>query len=197
MKIKRFAVGDLQANGYIIYQKDGGDCYIIDPGYDPNRFIQFVDEHQLNVLGILLTHRHYDHVGAVKKIKELKNCPVYMHGGDVGRYKGDIDVVMEDGDIFMLEDEAIKVLHTPGHSEGSVCFFSDKSKVVFTGDTIFDTDIGRTDLEDGDPYKMLATMKNVVNAWDNDITIYPGHDESCSMKFVREMNAEFIGAMAM
>ena len=197
MKIKRLAVGSLEANGYIIYQKEGGDCYVIDPGYAPDKFIKFIDENKLNVIGILLTHHHYDHVGAVKKIKEIKGCPVYLHRKDLKMYKAQVDAVMEDGDIIMLEDETIKVLHTPGHTEGGVCFFSEESKLVFTGDTIFNVDIGRTDLQDGDPYKMLATMKNIVNAWGNEITIYPGHGDPCDMKFVRRVNREFIDAIAM
>jgi len=197
MKIKRFAVGGLEANGYIIYQKEGGDCYVIDPGYEPDKFIKFIDENKLDLIGILLTHHHYDHVGAVNKIKGLKDCPVYMHRNDTDMYRAKVNVVMEDGDMIMLENEAIKVLHTPGHTAGSVCFFVEKSKLVFTGDTIFNVDIGRTDLHDGDPYKMLATMKNIVNSWDNEITIYPGHGDSCNMKFVRKMNSEFIDAMAM
>ena len=197
MKIQRFAVGSLEANGYVIYQKEGGDCYIVDPGYSPDKFIKFIDENGLNLKGILLTHHHFDHVGAVKKIKAIKDCPVYLHRNDVDMYRDIVDVQMEDGDIIMLEDEAIKVLHTPGHTEGGVCLHSEKSKVVFTGDTIFNVDIGRTDLKDGDPYKMLATMKNIVDKWDNETHIYPGHGDPCSMKFVRNNNSEFLEAMAM
>ena len=197
MKVKRLAVGSLEANGYIIYQKEGGDCYIVDPGYSPDKFIKFVDENKLNVIGILLTHHHYDHVGAVNKIKELKKCPVYIHRNDLKMYRSKVEVEMKDGDIIMLEDEAIKVLNTPGHTEGSVCLFSEKSKLVFTGDTIFNVDIGRTDLQDGNPHKMLATMKNIVDSWGDEITIYPGHGDSCDMKYVRKVNTEFIDAIAM
>jgi glyoxylase-like metal-dependent hydrolase (beta-lactamase superfamily II) len=197
MKIKRLVVGDLESNGYIIYQKEGGNCYIIDPGYNPDKFIKALKEHKLNIIGILLTHHHYDHVGAVKKIKELKECPVYLHRGDLDMYKADVDIVMEDGDTISLEDETIKVLHTPGHTEGSVCFFSEKSKLVFTGDTIFNVDLGRTDVRDGDPRKMSASMKNVVNLWDNEIMIHPGHGDPCNMKFVRKMNGEFMDALSM
>jgi len=197
MKIQRFIAGALEANGYVIYQKEGGDCYIVDPGYAPNNFVKFIDENKLNLKGILLTHHHFDHMGAVKKIRAIKDCPVYLHRLDVDMYKDPVEVQLEDGDIIMLEDEEIKVLHTPGHTEGGVCFHSEKSKVVFTGDTIFNVDIGRTDLQDGDPYKMLKSMKNVVDKWDNETHIYPGHGDPCSMKFVRSNNSEFLEAMAM
>jgi glyoxylase-like metal-dependent hydrolase (beta-lactamase superfamily II) len=197
MKIKRLIIGGLETNGYIIYQKEGGDCYVIDPGYNADKFIKFMKENKLNIIGILLTHHHYDHVGAVKKIKELTECPVYLHRNDLDMYKGHVDVVMEDGDTIKLEEEVIKVLHTPGHTQGSVCLFSEKSKLVFTGDTIFNVDLGRTDLSDGDQYKMLATMKNIVNLWDNEIMIHPGHGDPCNMKFVRKENREFIDAIEM
>jgi len=195
MKIKRFAVGVFEANGYVIYQENGGDCYIIDPGYAPEQFITFIDKNELNVIGILLTHHHYDHVGGVSKIKAPKGCSVYMHRKDIEMYGAEVDVVMEDGDVIMLEGEEIKVLHTPGHTEGGVCLFSEKSKLVFTGDTIFNVDLGRTDLADGDPYKMLATMKNIVNTWGDEIMIYPGHGDPCDMKFVRRVNTEFLDAI--
>jgi len=197
MKIERFAVGSFEANGYVIYQEKGGDCLIIDPGAAPGQFIDFIDRNELNVIGILLTHHHFDHVGAVKKIKALKGCNVYLHSKDLKQYGAEVNVVMKDGDMIMLEDEAIKVLHTPGHTEGGVCLFSEKSKLVFTGDTIFNVDLGRTDLEDGDPYKMLATMKNIVNTWEDEIMIYPGHGDPCDMKFVRRVNMEFLDAIAM
>ena len=197
MKIERIINGMLEANGYVLYQKEGGDCYVVDPGSGPEKFIKFIDENKLNLKGILLTHHHGDHTGAVRKLKDAKDVSVYMHGKDADMYRGGVDVFIEDGDVIKLEDEEIKVIHTPGHTEGGVCFFSEKSKLVFTGDTIFNVDLGRTDLQDGDPYKMLATMKNIVDSWDNEVTIYPGHGDWCSMKFVRKSNSEFIDAIAM
>ena len=78
---------------------------------------------------------------------------------------------------------------------GSVCFLSEKSKVIFTGDTIFDTDLGRTDLEDGSPEAMIQTCRNVINHWSNEYTIYPGHDGSATMKQVRKYNQEFLDCL--
>jgi len=197
VKVKRFVIGGLEENGYVIYQKEGGNCYVIDPGGDADKFIKFIDENKLNLAGILLTHHHYDHVGGVNKIKSAKDGPIHMHTNDIDMYKAEVDVALKDGDIIMLDGEEIKVMHTPGHTEGGICLYSEKSKLAFTGDTIFNVDIGRTDLADGDPDKMLATMKNIIDLWSNEITIYPGHGDSCNMKFVREHNGEFIDAIAM
>ena len=192
MKIKRLICGGLESNGYIIYQKEGGDCYIIDPGYNPEKFIKTMKESRLSPIGILLTHHHYDHVGGVKKIRELKGCPVYMHLEDVDMYRDEVDVVMKDGDVLMLGDEGIKVMHTPGHTQGSVCFYSEKGKLAFTGDTIFNVDLGRTDFKDGSSRRMEESIRDVVNLWANEIMIHPGHGDPCNMKFVRKVNREFI-----
>lgn len=196
MKIKRFINGALEANGYVIYEKNGGQAFIIDPGYNGKIYEDFVNEHNLELLGILLTHHHYDHIGAVEKIKSDTRVPVYLHRGDLPMYKGDVDIVLDGGEVIKFDNEELKVVHTPGHTKGGVCFLSEKSKVIFTGDTIFNVDIGRTDLpDDGEPYVMKDTMNDIVNTWSNEMTIYPGHGDSANMKFVRAHNTEFTDAL--
>lgn len=192
MRIKRIVGGNLESNGYIIFQKNGGNCFVIDPGYNADKFVKQIKEEKLKLTGILLTHHHYDHTGAVERLRELKECPVYMHWGDLDMYKSKVDVTMEHGMTLDLDGEEIIVLHTPGHTEGSVCFYSAKSRLAFTGDTVFNTDLGRTDLKDGSDYKMENSIKEIINKWENDITIYPGHGDSCNMKFIRRYNREFL-----
>lgn len=196
LKIKKIIGGSLEANGYVIYHNDNGEAFIIDPGYNAKRFTDFAKEHNLKIKGILLTHNHYDHVGAVEKLRGDINSPVYMHRADLPGYGGEVDEVLEGGETLLLDSEKINVIHTPGHSRGGVCYFCPESKLVFTGDTIFNIDIGRTDLKgDGEPYVMKDTMNNIVNKWKNDITIYPGHGDSANMKFVRANNREFTDAL--
>ncbi|QAT43210.1 MBL fold metallo-hydrolase [Aminipila luticellarii] len=192
MKIKRIVGGNLESNGYILFQREGGSCFVIDPGYNADQFVKQIKELHLKTKGILLTHHHYDHTGAVERLRELEGCPVYMHWGDLDMYKAHVDTVLEHGMKLDLDGEEIMVLHTPGHTEGGVCFYSEKSRLVFTGDTIFNVDLGRTDLKDGSEHKMKESIKNVVNKWENDIQIYPGHGDSCNMKFVRKYNREFL-----
>lgn len=192
MKVKRFIGGVLESNGYVIYQREGGEGFVIDPGYNSKVFINYIDDYALKPKGILLTHHHYDHVGAVKKLKAICDCPVYIHRGDGDMYRDEADVYMEDGDILKLESESIQVVNTPGHTKGSVCFYCPESKLAFTGDTVFDTDIGRIDLEGGSEKDMVESILTKINKWDNDIHIYPGHGDSCSMKKVREKNEEFL-----
>ena len=195
MKIKRFMCGPILEDGYIIYHQDGGGCYIIDPGYQPKGYLDYLRDHSLTCRGILLTHHHDDHTGAVDTLADALECPVFMHELDTYRYRGRVDHALSDGDIIDLDGEDIKVLLTPGHTRGSVCFYSEKSKVCFTGDTIFDTDLGRTDLSDGSEKEMIASIRNVVSRWGNDIHIYPGHEGDATMKQVRKYNTEYLAIM--
>lgn len=191
MQIRRIVTGILEENGYVIYPKDGRECFIIDPGEDAEKFVSFVRENGLELSGILLTHGHHDHIGAVDRIKDQTGCPVYIHREDEDLARCRTDEYLEDGQVFMVGDETLKVIHTPGHTRGGVCLFSEKSRAAFTGDTIFDVDIGRMDLEGGSEKDMAESLKNVVDKWENDIIIYPGHGGSSSMKKVRQVNSEF------
>jgi len=192
MKIKRLVGGNLESNGYVIFDMEQGECFIIDPGYNGEKFLKIMDDLGLALKGILLTHHHYDHVGGVDKIKGTTGCAVYIHRADSDKYKKQVDVLLENGDKLMLGNEEIRVIHTPGHTRGSVCYYSDQSKLAFTGDTIFNVDLGRTDLADGSPTDMEYSIRDIIDLWNNDITIYPGHGDSCNMKYVRKYNQEFL-----
>lgn len=192
MKIKRFIGGSLMSNGYVLYQKEGGSCYIIDPGYTPKNFIDFVREKNLQAMGIIATHLHHDHTGAAEAVSDVLNCPIFMHQADAFVYKGRVDHLLSDGEILELEGEPLKVILTPGHTEGSICLMSEKSRVCFTGDTIFDTDLGRSDLAGGSERDMMHSVRDIIDRWENDIFIWPGHDNGCTMKQVRIYNTEFL-----
>ena len=191
MKIKRFTGGTLESNGYVLYVREGGSCFIIDPGYDPKVFLVYIRDMKLDLKGIILTHHHYDHTGAVDRIKNETGCPVYLHREDCDMYGNQVDVYMEESDIIDLDGVQLEVIHTPGHTRGSVCIFDGKDRVCFTGDTIFNVDLGRTDLEDGSEEQMIRSITEIIDRWPNDIMIYPGHGDGCTMKKVRKINREF------
>ncbi len=192
LKIKRFKGGCLESNCYVISNREKGSCYIIDPGYEAGRIVGYVEENSLKAKGIILTHHHHDHVGAAAKVAGSLGCPVMISFEDSLKYKGKADAYIEDGTVFNLDGEQLRAVRTPGHTLGSVCIISEESKAVFTGDTIFDTDLGRTDFKDGSEAEMIKSCKTVIDKWPGDYRIYPGHDESAAMKQVRTYNVEFL-----
>ena len=191
MEIKRFIGGILEANCYVISSREK-ECYIIDPGYNPGRIIKYIEEKDFTPKGVILTHHHHDHSGAAEKIRKELDCPVIIHRMDADMLKTEADAFAEDGDAFSLGDEKLRVIHTPGHTRGGICIMASKSRVCFTGDTIFNVDLGRTDLEDGSEAEMRRSMLEVCSKWENDITIYPGHGDPANMKTVRRINREFL-----
>jgi len=201
MDIERIVCGSLEANCYIIFRKDGGSAYIIDPGYDKAHTQAFVKEHGLSVKAILLTHGHHDHSGKANALAEYYGVEVCVHMGELeySNFKGtriSADKFLEDGETLDLDGERITVFHTPGHSVGGLCYYSDKSRVAFTGDTIFNVDLGYTHFETGSAEQMKQSLINVVNKRGNDVTIYPGHGDPATMKYVRSVNREFLDMIA-
>ena len=207
MEIKRFIGGILEANCYVVSARSGGDphakagCFIIDPGYYPARVIKYIRENAFAPEGIILTHHHSDHSGAAARMRKELDCPIMIHREDADMYREEADMLLEDGDVLTIGEEgkgnsagAVKlvVLHTPGHTKGGICLMAEKDRVCFTGDTIFNVDLGRTDLGDGSFEEMKDSILNVVNKWDNDVTIYPGHGDPATMKTVRKINLEFL-----
>jgi glyoxylase-like metal-dependent hydrolase (beta-lactamase superfamily II) len=199
IKIDRVIGGDLEANCWIIHHGAGSEAFLIDPGYSHKKYMGVVRERGLRPVGVLLTHYHRDHAGAADILAGELDIPVYMHAGDTPYYKGRVDVMLGGGETLYLagggaggRGEPIEVLHTPGHSAGGVCFYLPESRASFTGDTIFNVDLGYTSFAGGSDDDMRASLVDVVDKWGNDVTIYPGHGDPATMKYVREVNREFI-----
>ena len=196
MEIKQIVEGALEANCYIIYRKDGGAAYIIDPGYDVKKTQAFIKEHGLQIKAILLTHSHHDHSGKAEALAEYFNCNICAGREELDHYNGRVDTLFDGGEKLDLDGEEIEVLPTPGHSAGGVSYYSGKSSVAFTGDTIFNIDLGYTHFPGGSAKAMRASLRDIVDKWDNGVTIYPGHGDSEKMKVVREINTEFNEAIS-
>jgi glyoxylase-like metal-dependent hydrolase (beta-lactamase superfamily II) len=200
MNIERIVEGPLEANCYIIYREDGGPAYIIDPGYDVKRTQDFIKARGLNVKAILLTHTHRDHSGKADALAEHYSVDVcaqreeldYHRGNKDRMFGSNVGRLFDGGETLDLGGEKIDVLHTPGHTAGGVCYYSEKSRASFTGDTIFNVDLGYTHFPGGSAERMKDSLKNVVDKWGNDVTIYPGHGDPATMKYVREVNKEFL-----
>lgn len=200
MKIHKIKVGLHEANCYIASKEN--EAFIIDPGADANKILSYIRKNHLNVRGIILTHAHYDHTGAANEIRTAYGCSIYAHkkeaaalsdpviNGSLGisvPVSVDADILLGDGDIVKYEDIELEIINSPGHTEGSMCIKVKGEDIIFTGDTIFCDDIGRTDLASGDERKLLKTIKNKVCKWPDETVIYPGHDESCTMQKVKKI----------
>jgi len=204
MYIERIVCGPLEANCYIIYRKDGGAAYIIDPGYDTDRTRAFAAGRRLGVKAILLTHTHRDHSGKADALAEYFNVEICAHREELDHFSGNknrlfgsnVDRLFGGGETLDLDGETIDVLHTPGHTAGGVCYYSEKSRIAFTGDTIFNVDLGYTHFAGGSAARLKDSLINVVDKWANDVTIYPGHGDPATMKYVREVNREFLDMIA-
>lgn len=189
--IRRIIGGNLMANGYIV-SSPGGKCFIIDPGYNAREYVTYINERELKPEGIILTHDHYDHTGVSDQLSKELECMVYMHRKDADGYRGRVDVFLDGGEHLAIDDEICEVIHTPGHTRGGICLMFEDDKACFTGDTIFNVDLGRTDLDGGSEQEMIRSITEVIDKWPNDIRIYPGHGDDCTMKTVRKINIEFL-----
>ncbi|MBB6217113.1 glyoxylase-like metal-dependent hydrolase (beta-lactamase superfamily II) [Anaerosolibacter carboniphilus] len=211
MKFERFVVGMLESNSYIIYDEHTLDTFVIDPGDESQTLFKYIEKNALRVKAIILTHYHYDHIGAVDDIKKKYNCPVYIHKKDalglktpeinhsIGGYRKPVaitaDKLVSDGDQIQAGEVILEVIHTPGHTHGSMCLKVKNENIIFTGDTIFDDDLGRTDLEDGSEDEMKRSIVNKIAKWADDIVIYPGHADHATMAYVRKKNIEFLSML--
>jgi glyoxylase-like metal-dependent hydrolase (beta-lactamase superfamily II) len=204
MNIERIVCGPLEANCYVIYNKNGGGAFIIDPGYDTKQTQDFVKAHGLSVKAILLTHSHRDHSGKADALAQCYGVAICAHREELDYYQGktniffgsSVNTLFEGGEELDLDGETVKVLHTPGHTAGGLCYYSKKSRVAFTGDTIFNVDLGYTHFAGGSAERMKDSLKTVVDKWGNDVTIYPGHGDPATMKYVRGANREFLDMIA-
>lgn len=192
MRIITMPVGELAANCYIVYCKNTKKAVVIDPGAEGQSILNRIQYEGVKVEYILLTHGHFDHIGAVKFLKEQLGAFVAIHSGDaqaltdasrnlstfMGEHSVQVpaDVLLKEGDVLDVGDIKMKVLHTPGHSEGSACFMADSPiKVVFTGDMLFQGSIGRSDFPGGSYDQLISSIRDKLLVLDDDYTVYPGH----------------------
>ena len=178
-------------NCYLIHEENSKSCVAIDPGGNANKVMAFLAEKGLTLEAILLTHGHFDHVGAVKDLFEQTQCKVYLHTDDLllpeNFTAGPLFYTHEygEGDVLELAGLTIRVMHTPGHTEGSVCLFVDDC--IFSGDTLFSHSCGRTDLPGGNPDALMASLAR-LKALEGDYRVFPGHNRATTLAVEREYN---------
>lgn len=172
MNIKCIKTGFLEENCYILEKNN--ECLIIDPGSD---FDKIKSNIKSKVLGVLLTHRHYDHIGALEQLLNEYKVPVY-------------EKMNLDEENYKLGNFSFNVIFTGGHSEDSVTYYFYKNKVMFTGDFLFFNNIGRCDLEGGNFSEMKKSIDK-IKRYSGDIKIYPGHGVATNLSREKEKNVYF------
>lgn len=196
------SLGPIGTNCYIVYE--GKNAIIFDPGAEPTKILDFVNQQKLKVGAILLTHAHFDHIGALEDVRNHTGANVYVHEQEMSwlsdpQLNGSqkligtkiianvADAVLTPGP-KELATFSFSVIHTPGHSPGSVSFVFEKEQFIISGDVLFYQGIGRTDLPGGDMDVLVSTIRNKLYTLDDHYTVYPGHGPKTSIEQEKQRN---------
>ncbi len=188
MILKTIVVGQLMENTYIIAAGDTKECVIIDPGDEGDRILYEANGLGLTVKLIINTHGHSDHTGAVESIRDATGATYGIHRGDVHMLRSSVlkihsgnhsivgpDRLVEDGDILHVGGIELNVITTPGHTQGSVCYYIKNKGALFTGDTLLNGSIGRSDMPGGNSKQLMYSIMNRLMLLPVDTQVYPGH----------------------
>ena len=191
MNILTLPLGSYQTNCYIAWGENADGCIVIDPGYEPETVLAEVTALGKSVVGILLTHGHFDHVGGVRWLAAETDCPVYLHRNELSLPESFTDGPLvytqtyDEGDVLELAGLSVKVLHTPGHTPGSVCLIGED--VIFSGDTLFMDSCGRTDFPGGSGTEMRKSLRRLADL-PGDYKVLPGHGPATQLSEERKYN---------
>ncbi len=200
---KLLLYGEIPVNCYFI--ENNSKCYIVDPGYEKEKLIDYVKKHNLEVLGILLTHGHIDHIGAI----DAFDVPVYLHdeeykvitdnfnnGFEFYNRKKPYDlsninlVKLKGNSVISLDDKKIEVIHTPGHTVGCLCYKFEND--LYTGDTLFQGAVGKWTFPTGDLETLKKTVVSIIDTQEEDIRIHPAHGESSTIGSEKRHNQFYL-----
>ncbi|MEP6714034.1 MAG: MBL fold metallo-hydrolase [Terriglobia bacterium] len=190
-------VGMLACNCSVIGDEVSREAIVIDPGADISNITEILEKHSLKVKMIVITHAHFDHIGGAHRLRALTGAPVYMHEADTmlaenlevqARWAGietpenpGIDVPAQEGDILSVGSLDAHVLHTPGHTQGSIALYFAGDKKLIAGDTLFRGSVGRTDLPGGSATQIKDSIRSKLYALPDDTIVIPGHGEETSI----------------
>ena len=201
MILKNLVVGPLAANCYIVGSESSKEGMIIDPGDEAEVILRKVKDLGLEIRSIVLTHGHIDHIGALKEVKEATGAEVAIHTDEAKSLQGQSsstllglayptplppDRLLQDGDSLDIGDLHFLVLHTPGHSPGGICLSGEG--VVFSGDTLFNCGIGRTDLPGGNSSQLMNSIHTKLMTLPDNTIVYPGHGPETTIGTERRGN---------
>lgn len=202
--LKKFVVGMLEENCYLLYDEDTKEASLIDPGDEAAAIIAFIKNKGLKLQNIILTHGHWDHIGAVSEIKKYSHSRILIHADDARSltspeynlgylYGSSIEATpaetfLRDGDTITIGSASYTVIHTPGHTVGGICLYGEER--LFSGDTLFREGIGRSDLPGGNGIQLINGIKKELFSLPPETMVYPGHGPETTIGWEKENNLE-------
>lgn len=203
MVIQSLILRPVGTNCLLVMNKETKEMLITDPGDDAAAIMEGVTRFGGNPVAVLLTHGHYDHIMAVEEVRDMFDVPVYAYGdeqeilrspslnlsGTWGEgFATKADHLLTDGEKLNMAGAEIEVLHTPGHTKGSCCFYLPQEKVLLSGDTLFAGSVGRMDFPTGSQAQMMESIHKLLSQLPEDTEVYPGHGETTTIGYEKRYN---------
>ena len=203
LAIRMMVLGPVQTNCFFLINEDTKEVLVIDPADHAQKIIEWMKSENLKPVAILLTHGHFDHIMGVEGIRKEYGIPVYASRDEVdvlakpqlnvstmmGAYLSmKADELFCDGDVLELAGMKLKVISTPGHTIGSVCFYIEEEKVLISGDTLFEASVGRTDFPTGRSRQLIESIKTRLFILPDDTSVFPGHGGTTSIGYEKLHN---------
>jgi glyoxylase-like metal-dependent hydrolase (beta-lactamase superfamily II) len=206
MKIDRLILGAFETNCYVLRDSaTGTDCLIIDPGLEAEQLIDFLEARKLKPVAVILTHGHADHIAGVALLRQnFPDVKVCAHKDDAQMLiepehnlsafagepikAGPADLLLQDGDTIEQAGVKLQVLHTPGHTPGGICLYSENEQIVFTDDTLFAESVGRTDFPGGSMSQLLKSIQQKLLQLPEETKVYPGHGPATTIAHEKAEN---------
>lgn len=203
LKIGRIVMGMCQTNCYFVYEEGKKDAIVFDPADKGDILFRKLTDAGFTVRAMLLTHGHFDHIWGVNKLRDLSGAKVYAYEGEkelcedavknvsgqAGREETVVaDVYLKDGEEITVAGMTCKLIATPGHTQGSCCYYFETDKLLISGDTLFQESVGRTDLPTGNYSALIHSVQDKLMSLSDDVKVYPGHGDETSIGHERKYN---------